>query len=301
MSVIHLTASMLPTDPLPPLAALEAFEAAARLGSFQAAAHEMRLTPSAVSHRIRALEAHLGQALFVRGHRRVELTHAGRTLQDHVGRAFLELRQGTAALRRRRPAGVLRVSAAPAFANAFLTRRVAAFEQANRPLELRIEASNAVVDLDAAGVDVAIRLSAARPSGADKDPLLQLVAAPVCSPAQAEGLREGGWDQATRLCLRLDPRGWRPWLRAAGLEPECGRELWYDSLNDSIQGALAGVGVALAPLALVAGALERGQLVAASDLTVESKLRYWFVCRRTEAQDSKIARFRRWLKAEIAA
>lgn len=291
---------MSPAEPLPPLERFRAFEAAARLGSFQAAARAIHLTPSAVSHRIRALEAFYGVALFTRGHRRVELTEAGRTLQASVARAFAELQRGAAALRQARDPTVLKVTAAPAFAGAFLTRRIAAFEAAHPGLELRLEASAAVVDLDAAGADVAIRLSAERPAGVDAERILSLVAGPVCTPALADAFRQHGWAGVTRLRLRLDPKGWDAWFRVAGVEGSPGRELWCDSLNDAMQAALEGVGVALAPLALATPHLRTGRLEAPCPETVGSKLSYWLVCRHGEARAGKIALFRRWLKAELA-
>jgi len=289
-----------PAQPLPSLELLRAFEAAARLGSFQAAARAIHLTPSAVSHRIRALEARLGHALFVRGHRRIELTEPGRLLQAHVAAAFLELQRGVAALRSARDPAVLKVSAAPAFANAFLIPRLTAFEAMNPGLELHLEASATIADLDSAGLDAAIRLSAAPPAGLDAERLMRLVAGPVAIPAMAERLRTVGWAGVTRLCLRLDPRGWRPWFTAAGIGNPLGRELWYDSLNDAVQAGLEGAGVVLAPLSLAAPYLRTGRLEALSEVTVTSRLSYWLVCRPGEARAGKIARFRRWMKAALA-
>lgn len=290
-------------DRLPSLVALKAFEAAARLGSFQAAAQVLHLTPSAVSHQIRGLEVDFGQPLFTRKHRKVELTEAGRTLQAYVTRGFDELRRGTAALRQDRQANVLRVSAAPAFAAAFLTHRIDAFERAHRGLELRLEVSHAVVDLDAGGIDAAVRLVTAAPADLHSELLLPIVAGPVCTPELAARLASpADLHQVTRLCISQDPRGWRPWLRAAGLaeDPGPGRELWFETLNVAIQGALEGLGVALAPLTLTAHHIQTGRLVAPFAETVRSRFEYRLVCRRGEAALPKIARFRRWLAAELA-
>lgn len=286
--------------PLPPLEQFRAFEAAARLGSFQAAARAIHLTPSAISHRIRSLETFYGVALFVRGHRRVELTEAGRALQASVARAFLELQRGAAALRQARDPSILKVTAAPAFANAFLTRRIQAFESATPGLELQLEASATVVDLEASGADVAVRLSAERPADVDAERILPLVAGPVCTPALATVLRREGWPGVTRLRLRLDPKGWDAWFARAGVDGAPGRELWCDSLNDAMQAALEGAGVALAPLALATPHLRTGRLEAPCAETVRSKLSYWLVSRHGEARTGKVARFRRWLKAELA-
>lgn len=288
---------------LPSLIALKAFEAAARQGSFQAAAQELHLTPSAVSHQVRGLELEFGQPLFARKHRKVELTEAGRTLETYVARGFEELRRGAAALRQDRRASVLRVSAAPAFAAAFLTHRIEAFEQQHRGLELRLEVSHAVADLDVEAIDVAVRLGVGAPSDLFSELLIPIVAGPVCAPALAARLRTpADLAQTTRLCISQDPRGWRPWLKAAGLDEEAapGRELWFETLNVAIQGALDGLGVALAPLTLTAQHVAAGRLAAPFPQTVRSKFDYRLVCRRGEEDLPKVARFRRWLAAELA-
>lgn len=292
------------SERLPSLAALKAFEAAARLGSFQAAAQALHLTPSAVSHQIRGLEQEFGQPLFARRHRKVELTEAGRTLEGFVARGFEELRRGAAALRQDRRAHVLRVSAAPAFAAAFLTHRIEAFEQAHKGLELRLEVTHAVVDLDTEAIDVAVRLGATTPSDLFSELIMPIVAGPVCAPEMAARLKTpADLEQVTRLCISQDPRGWRPWLRAAGLDEDSppGRELWFETLNVAIQGALDGLGVALAPLTLAAQHMATGRLVAPFEETVRSRFDYRLVCRRGEEGFPKIARFRRWLKAELAS
>lgn len=287
---------------LPSLSALRAFEAAAREGSFQAAAEALRLTPSAVSHQIRSLELDFGQPLFLRHHRRVELTEAGRMLQSYVARGFDELRRGAAALRQDRRAGLLRVSSAGAFATAFLAHRVGAFEQRYPGLELRLELSQSLVDFDLEPIDVGIRLGFAAPPNLFSEILLPITAGPVCAPELA-GKLKGVDDLAnlTRISIAQDPRGWRAWYRAAG-RPEVpeGREVWFDNLLTALQAAVDGVGVVQAPLPLVAHHLQSRRLVAPFDVIVRSKQAYRLVCRRGEEDLPKIARFRRWLHAELA-
>lgn len=289
---------------LPSLSALRAFEAAAREGSFQGAALVLRLTPSAVSHQIRSLELDFGQPLFLRSHRRVELTEAGRILQSYVSRGFDELRRGAAALRQDRRAGLLRVSAAGAFATAFLAHRMGEFEARYPGLEVRLELSQSLVDFDVEPIDVGIRLGYAAPPNLFSELILPITAGPVCTPAIAERLA-GADDLAgvTRISITQDPKGWRAWFRAAGRAdaPE-GREVWFDNLMTALQAAVDGVGVVQAPLQLVAHHLQAGRLTAPFPaITVRSKQAYRLVCRRGEEDLPKIARFRRWLKSELEA
>ena len=288
--------------PLPSLIALRAFEAAARLGSFQAAAQTLHLTPSAVSHQIRSLETDFGQPLFLRRHRRVELTDAGRRLQGHVARGFEELRRGVAALRHDRRASLVRVSSAGAFATAFLAHRIDAFEAQNPGLELRLELSQSVVDFELEPVDIGIRLGFAAAPNLFSEVVVPIVAAPVCTPALAARLgRLEDLAEATRISISQDPRGWRAWYRAVGLtEAPGGRDLWFDNLMTALQAAVDGVGVVLAPLPLVAHHIAAGRLTAPFPQTVRSKQAYRLVCRRGEETLPKIDRFRRWLKRELA-
>src|ERR671917_2061067 len=126
--------------PLPlPLSALRAFEAAARTGSFRAAAEDLSLTPSAVSHAIRGLEQTLGTALFLRTGRTVRLTDAGRTLMHHVERGFGELLLGLGSVSMHGPR-LLRVHSAPSFAAQWLLPRLRRLLQEVEGLEIRIAA-----------------------------------------------------------------------------------------------------------------------------------------------------------------
>lgn len=288
---------------LPSLSALRAFEAAAREGSFQAAAESLRLTPSAVSHQIRSLELDFGQPLFQRRHRKVELTDAGRTLQAYVTRGFDELRRGAAALRQDRRATVLRVSAAGAFATAFLAHRIGDFEARHPGLEVRLELSQALVDFDLEPIDVGIRLGFAAPPNLFSEQVLPITAGPVCTPELAAKLTSvDDLASSTRISITQDPKGWRAWFRAAGRpDAPAGREVWFDNLMTALQAAVDGVGVVQAPLPLVAHHLQSGRLVAPFDVTMRSKQAYRLVCRRGEEDLPKVARFRRWLKAELVS
>lgn len=288
--------------PLPSLIALRAFEAAARLGSFQAASQALRLTPSAVSHQIRSLELDFGQPLFLRRHRRVELTEAGHRLQGHVARGFDELRRGAAALRQDRRATLVRVSSAGAFATAYLAHRIDAFETQNPGLEMRLELSQSMVDFEVEPVDVGIRLGFTASPSLFSEVVLPIVGAPVCTPAVAARLITlEDLHEVTRISISQDPKGWRAWYRAVGqADAPDGRDLWFDNLMTALQAAVDGVGVVLAPLPLVAHHIAAGRLVAPFPQVVRSKQAYRLVCRRGEENLPKIDRFRRWLKRELA-
>jgi LysR family glycine cleavage system transcriptional activator len=287
-------------DHLPPLGALRAFDAAARLESFQLAAEELGLTPSAISHQVRQLEDLLGAALFVRQHRKVSLTPAGETLRDYCQRGFKELRNGIAAVRSVRNPRVLRVRAAPAFANAFLSHRLHAFERANPALDLRLVIAHSVLDIVADGLDIAIRLAINPPRDLWSEPLADLNYSPMCGPALAAKI--GCVDDlagATRVVVREFPQGWANWFDGMGRAP-LGRELHVETLNVAVQMALDGSGVSLLPRVIAARHLAEGRLVVPfEDKPMLSRSRYWLACRRGEETSAKVQRFTHWLRQEM--
>src|SRR3712207_2402118 len=122
-----------------PLSALRAFEAAARTGSFRAAAEDLNLTPSAMSHAIRGLEDTLGTRLFLRQGRSIRLSDEGRTLMRHVERGFGELQLGIGNVSAHAPQ-LLRVHSAPSFAAQWLLPRLRRLLQEVEGLEVRIAA-----------------------------------------------------------------------------------------------------------------------------------------------------------------
>src|SRR2546422_2969213 len=131
---------------LPPLSALRPFEAAARLESFSRAAEELHITHGAVSHQVRALEEHLGTALFSRQGKRVALTAAGRTFAERVRNALAEIAQAAEALRAGRNDKSLKVSVLPSFASRWLMPRLIRFMDAHPEIEVNVIATTALAD-----------------------------------------------------------------------------------------------------------------------------------------------------------
>ena len=144
-------------DRLPPLTALRAFEAAARHMSFAKAAGELNVTPAALSYQIKALEADLGQPVFRRLNRAVELTEAGRALAPGTSDAFATLSTAWRTTKRLNESGVLTITADPAFTSKWLAPRLYKFAQAHPEIELRFNAGLKIADFNRDEVDVAIR------------------------------------------------------------------------------------------------------------------------------------------------
>lgn len=251
---------------LPPLSALRAFEAAARNGSFKRAASELGVTPTAVSHQIRALEEHVGLILFERRVRQVVLTDHGAQLYPVLRDGFDAFAEAIERLTRRRSRAQVTISATIAFTTRWLVPRVAAFWALHPEIDLQLQASDEVINVDAAGVDVAIRYGKGPYPGYAVSPLFSDRFAPVFNPM----LKVTGVDDLLRRPLiefqwrrrHPDNPTWSRWFAAAGLpEPDAPPQLRFSDESHAIQAAVAGQGIALVSLALVKDDLAAGHLV----------------------------------------
>lgn len=279
---------------LPPLHTLPAFEAAARLGSFQAAAEALHLTPSAISHRIRQLEEHLGQDLFERQHRAIALTAAGRRYLTVVRDALLRLDEASAVLRapqRER----LRISAAPALGSKWLVSRVAEYQAAHPDVEFSLATATGLGPLLNGEADIGLRYGEEEWPGLLAWKLFEERVFPVCSPALAAKLKVPADLDAVRL-LRHPLLSWQRWFAAAGIrhaEP-AGGPLYEDALL-MLEGAVAGHGVALMAATLAQPYLDAGQLV--RPFAEDCPDRSFYVVAPPAVQDKPaIVGFIRWLQ-----
>jgi len=289
---------------LPPLPALRAFEAAARHLSFKAAAEELAVTPTAVSHHVRQLEDALGFRLFVRRPRRVALTPEGRMLYPVLRDGFDAFEEAIARLRGERLKPVVTLSATVAFTARWLVPRVAAFHAANPGLDLRLHASDDPVDLIAGTADAAVRYGRAVPAGLVGDLLFEDMFAPVCSPAL--GLNDPR-ELAEHTLIHFEWRRphrdnpvWERWLAEAGLSGLVPRaELTLSDESQAVQALVAGQGVALAGLVLVADEIAAGRLV----VPFGPRLRgydYRLVYPADPPHPERIAALRSWIRQEAA-
>lgn len=248
---------------LPPLTALRAFEAAARHLSFKHAATELSLTPTAISHQVRQLEEQLGVRLFVRGTRRVDLTPAGHSLFpalrdgfDAMARAVQSVRPGS------QPRAIV-LSTTMAFASRWMLQRLAGFAASQPDIALHLHTSDAPVDLQGGVAQLAIRYGPGSYPGLRSVPLLPSRFAPVCAPGlkvrSAKDLVQVpliGFDWFRREAATPD---WPLWFERAGCAP-LPRQLQFSDEVHAIQAAIAGQGVALINLSLVAEELRTGLL-----------------------------------------
>lgn len=290
---------------LPPLGALRVFEAAARRLSFKDAADELHVTPTAVSHQIRQLEETLGTKLFERGTRQVRLTASGHQLFPTLRDGLDNFERAIEALRRAHGSKVATLSSTVAFMARRLAPRAGSFRDAYPDWTLRLDASNKPVDLDTEA-DAAIRYGGGRYPGLMVEPLFQDHFAPVCVPHLALRVKKDlgnatlvhfEWGPAARDDERAPV--WRQWLDRAGLsgiDPEAG--LSFTDEIHAVQATVAGQGVGLLSLTLVADELASGVLVQPFALSLES-YRYDFVYSPRAAERPATMLLRDWVKTQF--
>lgn len=296
---------------LPPLDQLEAFEAAARHLSFTRAGDELALTQSAVSRQVAALEAFFGVPLFQRLHRALRLSDAGQHLQHTVVDVLQQLHQASAALRGESRQKTVVVTTTAGFAGLWLIPRLAGFTASRPDVDVRISASNAIVNLNRDGVDVAIRYQSQEAAGTEGLRLFGEVVLPVCSPRlrrdAARPLKKPE-DLRHHCLLHLDmgPGSqlleWPPWLRALKLEGLKPASVLHFSMYDQmIQAAVNGQGVALGRLPLLNELLAQRKLVAPFNKTVVSPRSYYLFQSDASRRKPEVREFLTWLISAASA
>jgi len=256
---------------LPPLNALRAFEASARLGSFVGAAAELRVSAAAVSQQVRRLERYLDTPLFQRLARGLVLTEHGRDYLPQLSSGFDMLGESTARLRTKRAGGVLTLTTLAGFANGWLLPRLARFRARAPRVDVVLQTSRSLVDFRREDVDLAIRFAPGAGRGLHGELLCHEELFPVASPRLFRGGRTPDSLAALAAYSLLHDvdahpdqpwMSWRAWFERAGLEPQAAtRGMQFTDSVVLLGAAIAGLGVALGRSTHVAPMLARGQLI----------------------------------------
>lgn len=290
---------------LPPLTALRAFDAAARHMSFARAAEELHVTPGALSFQIKSLEEHLGQPLFRRLNRAVELTPAGRALAPGAAEGFAALSAAWRATKRLQDNQTLTVTAGPSFTSKWLAPRLYEFARAHPEVNLNISASLRRMDFDRDDIDVAIRFGYGTDPGLYSLPLSREWVTPVTTPDRArqfptaESLRGAPLlfdDSFESLGLKCD---WPAWFRVMGVDFAPTQGAHFSQPDHMVDAATAGAGVALGRRSMVVKELLDGRLVAPYGVALQTNAQFRFLCRPGTENRPQIAAFRDWILAEI--
>ncbi len=277
---------------------LRTFCAAARHRTLRQAADELYVTPSAVSHQLKALEGELGLKLFQRDGRTLVLTEAGETLYDSIQEPMLRIEAAAGEVRARFSRASLRVSVQPFFASELLMPALTEFQEAHPDVDLALDAGDVSKQLLPANADVAIRLFETPPADADSTRLFPLSLVPACSPALQERLERDPQRTAAPFPVVVHkerPDAWKLWAAQSGIVlPMTGSVIRLDAMSSIVQAAERGLGVALVPLQLTAAAFREGRLVRLFEHALETSDAYYIVCRDTPAQREDVRRFRDW-------
>jgi LysR family glycine cleavage system transcriptional activator len=290
---------------LPPLNALRAFEAAARHLSMKEAAAELSVTPGAVSQLVRALEARVGTQLFRRCNRSLLLTEAGQSYFAPIRHAFRQIGEATRRLHALPNAGVLTLSAPPAFAASWLVPLLGRFRALHPDIELNVVTTRGLANFATDGVDVAIRHGLGRYPGLRCDRIASIAMVPVCSAQFLASLPRRPRHPIDLIDLPLlhdaERQDWALWFQAQGV-PDAGhvaaRGISFDDQMLLIRAAASHQGIALVTETLARPELTQRSLVRAVDVAWPQEFAYWLVCPRATADQPKITLFRAWLLSE---
>jgi LysR family glycine cleavage system transcriptional activator len=290
---------------LPSTNALVAFEVAARLQSFSAAAQELCLTQSAVSRQIQALEAQLGTPLFVRERQTVRLTSAGDVYAREIRASLAKISAASRnASEAPSPGGVLNLAILPTFGTRWLTPRLPRFHEANPGICLKLTTRFSPFDFRFDPLDAAIHFGAPEWAGADLAFLMRETVLPACSQAFAEKYRfrePTDLARAPLLHLASRPDAWNEWFARCRVQAPNRGGMIFDQFSTVAEAAISGLGLALLPRFLVEDELRRGDLVPALDLLAESASSYYLVWPTVRTTYPPHMTFRYWLIRESAA
>ncbi|MBR0794957.1 LysR family transcriptional regulator [Bradyrhizobium jicamae] len=280
---------------------LRAFEAAARTGSFQVAAGELHLTPSAVSHAIRKLEQELGVVLFEREVRHVRLSADGQALMRHVGPAFEDIRRGMTLVSTRGPR-LLRVHSAPSFAAQWLTPRLPRFLAENPDIEIRLAAGTDYTKFTSDDFDVDIVYGRTNLDGVVVLPLGEEIVTPLCVPRIAKQIHKPE-DLFSHLLIESDNKKvrWRDWFAANGLSPPPPHGMRFDRSFLAIHTAANGLGIALESKRLAEREIDSGLLVpAVGSPSVDVRyVGHYLVFPRLALRRQTLQIFLHWISREL--
>jgi LysR family transcriptional regulator, glycine cleavage system transcriptional activator len=295
---------------LPPLNALRAFESAGRNLSFAKAAAELYVTPGAISRQIHTLEEFLGCPLFKRFHREVRLTPEARTFLDTVTDMFRQVERATDRITDSRKQRLLHIHAAITFTLRWLLPRLSGFHTTYPKNEIRLSATLPTnSEMHAAPTDVTIRIS--NEAAATAAPallshrLVDIELIPVCTPEYRDLHRLVGSSQSligtTLLHSSARPHDWTSWFDSTGttgIDPRSGID--FESSSLAYQGALEGIGVAIAMRAFVEADLSSGRLVTPFEFGVCDGSAFYLTYSRAAAALPQVQDFRDWVVAEAA-
>ena len=296
---------------LPPLKAIQAFEASARLGSFTRAAEELGVTSAAVGQQVRSLEALLNVTLFHRNPEGLEKTQRAEAALKTLSQGFDNISEAVRILSSETQDTKLRLSVSPSFGSEWLAPRLPRFYAQHPGIEVEVESNFELRNIARGEVDIAIRFGAGRYTGLKTERIMQECILPLCSPALRDrfGLRQIGDLSGVPLVHVVNQTsdrtwlGWQDWAERHGLDPSGfarGPVFMRSGIAMALRSAAEGQGVALSSGVCAEADLASGRLVAPFGRTGagETQFGYDLVFSAALAETRPVAAFRSWARAE---
>lgn len=289
---------------LPSTKTLRAFQLAARSGSFKTAASQLFITPSAVSHQIRALEEELGVPLFHRGARTLALTDAGERYLQEIEYLFQRLDTATRELRARAGRGTLRLRVAAFFSSEFLLPRLASLHSLQPEIDLEIDTEGSGTDVHPPDADVSIVLGSGAWADLHAHRLFAQTYVPACAPALLQRTQINTIEQLDgQTLLVFEPRkdAWERWAESAGFVlPAPRKRIHFNNMASLVRAAERAAGIGLIPAPLSAERFRAKTLTRLFDHELKTPDSYYLVHRAEVAHRPEVIAFRKWLLSELA-
>jgi LysR family transcriptional regulator, glycine cleavage system transcriptional activator len=298
-----MTSPRRPAVRQPSLKFLKTFQVAAARQSFKAAAEELCITPSAVSHQIRALEEQLGVTMFDRGPHSLTLTEAGESYLQHMETMFARLESVTEQLRIRYGREVVRLHIPPFFATEMLLPRLPTFLDAQPDTDIHINTVVAPLQTHPAEADVSIVVGAALDDGHNCHKLFSQTFVPACSPSllQRQPIDTvKDLNNHTLIIHEARRDGWERWAQSHGIDLRPKNLVRFDSMYTAVHAAEHGVGVALVSSRLGNERFAQGSLVKLFDREYETGESYFLILRKEDAERPDIAALTQWILEEFS-
>ncbi|MCB5160609.1 transcriptional regulator GcvA [Marinomonas sp. E8] len=289
---------------LPPLNSLKCFESAARHGSFNKAAKELSVTPSAISHQIKGLESFLGLELFRRTKRKVILTEAGESYLKPIKSIFEQLESATSELKSKQKTGSLRLAVAPAFLTRWLMPRMERFQSRYPDIQIEISASSGLIDFSANDIDMAVYFGNGDWDDVEAYYLRTAKLAPVCNPRLIKPEQPIVTPEDMRFypILHVTKRKdeWHDWLQQQDLDPALFRRgLMFSSGSLTAGAAAQGLGISLTDPELIMPEMEAGTLKVLFDQHLITNRSFYLVYEKRRALTSAMSAFKEWIIEEM--
>ncbi|OUS32896.1 transcriptional regulator [Thalassotalea sp. 42_200_T64] len=289
---------------LPALHLFSIFEAAARLESFKLASAELFITPSAVSHQIKALEQFVGFELFIRKTRGVQVNPAGKVYLQYVQQSLALLEQGMKKITNQFSSPTLKISTFPTMASNVIIPQLGLFQQAHADIDIRIETGMKVADLRYEDFDLAIRIGDGKWEGVEVRKLADIQIVAICSADFAEKYQLNNISQLNDVPL-IDLSNmdniWNTWAFGFGIKDfSSEHKLTFSSYDTALQAAEQGLGLALAMLPIENTLLERKLVVNPFNRTLSFPQSLYAVYRKEDKQRHDIHCFLDWLEKSPA-